>query len=58
MLNNEILEELILNISNRTGIRNDILEKDYYVCLVLKDLATKQKNYKLILKVAQQFIRY
>lgn len=38
----EILEELILNINNRTGIRNDILEKDYYVCLVLKDLASKQ----------------
>lgn len=35
MLNKEILEELILNINNRTGIRTDILEKDYYVCLIL-----------------------
>ena len=38
-MNSEILEEIILNINNRTGIRNDILEKDYYVCLILKDLA-------------------
>ncbi len=30
MLNKELLEELILNINNRTGIRNDILEDDYY----------------------------
>ena len=43
-MNKEILEELILNINRRTGIRNDILEKDYYVCLVLKELASKQKE--------------
>ena len=43
-MNKEILEELILNINSRTGIRNDILEKDYYVCLVLKELASKQKE--------------
>lgn len=43
-MNKEVLEELILNINNRTGIRNDILEKDYYVCLVLKDLASKQNK--------------
>lgn len=41
-MNKETLKELILNINNRTGIRNDILEKDYYVCLILKDLASKQ----------------
>ena len=40
----DTLEELILNINNRTGIRNDILEKDYYVCLILKELSFKQ-NY-------------
>ena len=43
-MNKEILEELILNINSRTGVRNDILEKDYYVCLVLKELASKQKE--------------
>ena len=50
ILNKEILEELILNINNRTGIRNDILEKDYYVCLVLKDLAFKQKELQAYFK--------
>ena len=43
-MSKEILEELILNINSRTGIRNDILEKDYYVCLVLKELASKQRE--------------
>lgn len=50
MLSNELLEELILNINNRTGIRNDILEKDYYVCLVLKDLSTKQDKLQAYFK--------
>lgn len=49
-MNKEILEELILNINSRTGIRNDILEKDYYVCLVLKDLASKQKELQAYFK--------
>lgn len=49
-MNREILEELILNTNNRTGIRNDILEKDYYVCLVLKDLASKQKELQAYFK--------
>ena len=50
MLSREILEELILNINSRTGIRNDILEKDYYVCLVLKELASKQKKLQAYFK--------
>ena len=41
-MNKKILEELILNINVRTGIRADILEKDYYVCLILKDLSSRQ----------------
>ena len=49
-MNKEILEELILNINSRTGIRNDILEKDYYVCLVLKELAYKQKELQAYFK--------
>ena len=49
-MNKEILEELILNIISRTGIRNDILEKDYYVCLVLKELASKQKELQAYFK--------
>ena len=50
MLSREILEELILKINSRTGIRNDILEKDYYVCLVLKELASKQKKLQAYFK--------
>lgn len=50
MLGKEALEELILNVNNRTGIRTDILEKDYYVCLILKDLASKQKKLQAYFK--------
>ena len=50
MLSKELLEELILNINSRTGIRNDILEKDYYVCLVLKDLSKKQDKLQAYFK--------
>ena len=50
MLSKDLLEELILNINNRTGIRNDILEKDYYVCLVLKDLSKKQDKLQAYFK--------
>lgn len=50
MLNKKILEELILNINNRTGIRNDILEKDYYVCLILRELASKQNEIQAYFK--------
>lgn len=49
-MNKEVLEELILNINSRTGIRNEILEKDYYVCLVLKQLSLKQKELQAYFK--------
>ncbi len=49
-VNKEVLEELILNINSRTGIRNEILEKDYYVCLILKDLSLKQKELQAYFK--------
>jgi len=35
-------ETLLLDISERTGIRADIIEKDYFVSLLLKELAVKQ----------------
>ena len=35
-------ETLLLDISERTGIRADIIEKDYFVSLLLKELAEKQ----------------
>lgn len=37
-------ETLLLDVSERTGIRADIIEKDYYVTLLLKELAEKQKG--------------
>ena len=46
----EILEEIIININDTTKIRSDILEKDYYVCLVLKELAKKQNDLKAYFK--------
>ena len=33
---------LLNNIHERTGYREDVLEKDYYVTLFLKELADKQ----------------
>ncbi len=33
---------LIANVNQRTGIRSDIIEKDYYVCLLLFELSQKQ----------------
>lgn len=50
MINREILEEIIINVSNKTGIRNDILEKDYYVCLILSELSTKQDKLEAYFK--------
>lgn len=35
---------LIDSIHQRTGYREDVLEKDYYVTLILKELADKQIN--------------
>lgn len=37
----ESMELLISNISERTGVREDVLEKDYYVTLLLKELSEK-----------------
>lgn len=44
-MNKELLEDLIYITSERSKIRGDIIEKDYYVCLILKELASKQKEY-------------
>ena len=35
---------LLNQIHERTGYRTDVLEKDYYVVLILKELAEKQEN--------------
>ena len=38
------MELLITNISEKTGVRRDVLEKDYYVTLLLKELTTKENQ--------------
>ena len=44
--NKENMELSISNISERTGVREDVLEKDYYVTLLLKELSEKNnQNY-------------
>ncbi len=35
---------LINNVHSRTGFRTDVLEKDYYVMLILEELAKKQQE--------------
>lgn len=46
----ELFKQLIDNINAKTGIDSDIIEKDYYVCMILKDLASKQDEYKAYFK--------
>ena len=36
--------DIIGHIRETSGIREDIIEKDYYVTLLLKELAEKQKQ--------------
>lgn len=43
-LDNSAFETLILGQAERTGLRRDVLEKDYYVSLILEELAFKQKT--------------
>ncbi len=43
-------KKFIEDISNRTNIDVDIIEKDYYVCLVLKELTLKQNYLKAYFK--------
>ncbi len=41
-LDRDAFETLLLDVQERTGVRADILEKDYYVTLLLKELAENQ----------------
>lgn len=50
MLNKEELNDLINEIVARTGIRDVIVEKDYYVCLLLKELSQRQDELKAYFK--------
>ena len=41
-LNKELFKEFIDNLKTRTGIDSDIIEKDYYVSNILRNLSEKQ----------------
>lgn len=49
-MNRDELETIITNIHNKKNIDEEILEKDYYVCLVLKDLSENQDNLEAYFK--------
>lgn len=41
-LNKELFKDFIDNLNTRTGIDSDIIEKDYYVCTILRELSKNQ----------------
>ena len=43
-MDSDAFRVLIENIHNKTGYRSDVLEKDYYVVLILSELAEKQND--------------
>lgn len=43
-LDKEAFRFLLEDVHERTGFRTDVLEKDYYVTLILKELSEKQSN--------------
>ncbi len=45
-LDSELFAEMIDTLNARTGIALDIIEKDYYVCLILMEIAKNQKESK------------
>ena len=49
-LNRELFKEFIDNLNTRTGIDSDIIEKDYYVCAILKELSKNQKELQAYFK--------
>lgn len=42
--NKDAFKALISSVSERTNIREDIIEKDYYLTLMLSEFAAKQKS--------------
>lgn len=49
-LDRDAFETLLLDVQERTGVRADILEKDYYVTLMLKELAENQSALRAYFK--------
>lgn len=40
----ELLRDIIVTVSERSGIDESIIEKDYYVTMILKELASRNDN--------------
>ena len=51
----ELLRDIIVTVSERTGIDESIVEKDYYVTMILKELV--QRNPMWCLRVEHPFPR-
>ena len=49
-LNKELFRDIIDTLNTRTGIAIDIIEKDYYVCILLKELSKNQNELKAYFK--------
>ena len=49
-LDRDAFEAIILDIQNREDIRSDVLEKDYYVTLMLNELSKNQVDWKAYFK--------
>ena len=49
-LNKELFRDIIDTLNARTGIAIDIIEKDYYVCILLKELSKRQNELKAYFK--------
>ena len=49
-LNKELFRDMIDTLNTKTGVAIDIIEKDYYVCLILKELSRKQNEIKAYFK--------
>lgn len=49
-LNKELFRDIIDTLNTRTGIAIDIIEKDYYVCILLKELSKRQNELKAYFK--------
>ena len=49
-LNKELFRDMIDTLNTNTGIAVDIIEKDYYVCLILKELSKEQDYLKAYFK--------
>ena len=49
-LDKELFRDIIDTLNTKTGIAIDIIQKDYYVCLILEELSKKQNEIKAYFK--------